>query len=151
MSMSEPVVGTGTRVTLHFSLSLSDGTMVDSNFDSKPATFEVGDGSLLPDFEAALFGMAVGDEDSFEIPPEKAFGQHNESNVQVMKRTDFSDELDLQAGLVVSFADANGAELPGVISQIEDDEVVVDFNHPLSGHTLVFRAAIVHVEPVVTH
>jgi FKBP-type peptidyl-prolyl cis-trans isomerase SlpA len=148
--MSEPVVGSGTRVTLHFSLALTDGTLVDSNFDGSPATFDVGDGSLLPDFESALFGMAAGEEQEFEMPPEKAFGQHNETNVQRMSLADF-DGLELQPGLVVSFADAAGGELPGVIAAVNGDEVIVDFNHPLAGHQLIFRAVIVRVEPAVTH
>ena len=149
--MTDIVVGEGTKVTLHFSLALADGTMVDSNFDKQPATFEVGDGSLLPHFEEALFGMSSGDEKTVEVPPEKAFGQHNKSNIQMLKRSDFAPDMELEPGLVISFADANKAELPGVITSIDDDRVSVDFNHPLAGHSLVFRAAIVSVEPMVTH
>lgn len=149
--MTDIVVAEGTRVTLHFSLALADGTLVDSTFDKQPATFEVGDGSLLPHFEQALFGMSAGDEKSVEMPPEKAFGQHNESNIQHLKRTDFSPDMALEPGLVVSFADANKAELPGVVTAIDEDRVTVDFNHPLAGHRLTFRAAIINVEPQVTH
>jgi FKBP-type peptidyl-prolyl cis-trans isomerases 2 len=149
--MTDIVVAQGTRVTLHFSLALADGTLVDSTFDKQPATFEVGDGSLLPHFEQALFGMSAGDEKTLDMPPEKAFGQHNESNIQVLKRSDFAPDMELEPGLVISFADANRAELPGVVTHIDDDRVTVDFNHPLAGHRLVFRAAIINVEPQVTH
>ncbi|MFA5630524.1 MAG: peptidylprolyl isomerase [Porticoccaceae bacterium] len=149
--MTELVIGAGTRVTLHFSLALEDGQVVDSNFEGGAAVFEVGDGNLPGGFEELLMGMSAGQEQVFDVPPEKAFGQHNPSNVQVLARADFSPELDLQPGLVVSFADANRAELPGVISAIESDSVTVDFNHPLAGHTLSFRVAIIAVEPVVTH
>jgi len=149
--MTELAVGSGTRVTLHFSVALADGTLVDSTFEGQPAVFDVGDGNLLPAFEEALFGMVAGQEASFDMPPEKAFGQHNPGNLQTLARGDFSPDLDLEEGLVMSFADANRAELPGVIVAIEDDTVTVDFNHPLAGHTLVFRAAILAVEPLVTH
>ena len=149
--MSELTIGPGTRVTLHFSLALDDGTAVDSNFEGQPAVFEVGDGNLLPAFEEALFGMSAGDEDTFSMPPEKAFGQHNPSNVQVIPRAEFDDSLELEPGLVLSFADAQKTELPGVVTAFDDENVTVDFNHPLAGHTLTFRVAIVNVEPVVTH
>jgi FKBP-type peptidyl-prolyl cis-trans isomerase SlpA len=149
--MVELAVGPATRVTLHFSLAMADGTLVDSNFDGQPATFEVGDGNLLPAFEQALFGLAAGQEATFIMAPEQAFGQHNPTNVQVLKRTDFPADMALEQGLVVSFADANRAELPGVIVAVDEREVTVDFNHPLAGHSLSFRVAIVAVEPVVTH
>lgn len=149
--MSDLTIGPGTRVTLHFSLSLEDGTAIDSNYDNAPAVFEVGDGSLLPDFEEALFGMCAGEEGEFTMPPEKAFGQHNPSNVQIVPRREFDSSIELEKGLVLSFADAQKAELPGVVADFDDDKVTVDFNHPLAGHTLTFRVAIVDVAPVVTH
>ncbi|MDP6197617.1 MAG: FKBP-type peptidyl-prolyl cis-trans isomerase, partial [Porticoccaceae bacterium] len=60
-------IDTGTSVTLHFSLALEDGHMVDSNFDGQPATFVVGDGNLLPGFEQPLIGLVDGDEREFAI------------------------------------------------------------------------------------
>ena len=62
--MSLPI-DTGTTVTLHFSLALEDGCMVDSNFEGKPATFTIGDGNLLPGFESLLMGLVDGDEREF--------------------------------------------------------------------------------------
>lgn len=149
--MDRMVIGPGTRVTLHFSLELEDGTPVDSNFEKEPAVFDVGDGNLLPDFEEALFGLQAGDQASFAMPPEKAFGQHNPSNVQVISRRDFDTDIELEKGLMLSFADTGNGELPGVVVDFDDDKVSVDFNHPLSGHTLTFTVAIRDVEPSVTH
>ncbi|BDX04238.1 peptidyl-prolyl cis-trans isomerase [Marinomonas pontica] len=140
------VITSASRVTLHFELSLEDGQIVDSNFSQAPATFVFGDGSLLPDFEAALLGMSAGQEASFVMHPEKAFGAHNESNIQRMPRSQFS--MDLEEGMVVSFADMSKNELPGVIAEIGEQEVIVDFNHPLAGRSLTFRAQIVDVEEV---
>ena len=47
-----------TRVTLHFTLALASGEEVDTTRRGPPATFEVGDGKLLPGFELALFGLS---------------------------------------------------------------------------------------------
>ena len=149
--MNDLVIGPGTRVTIHFSLALEDGTTVDSNFEKEPAVFEVGDGNLLPSFEEVLYGMGPGDEETFTMLPEKAFGQHNPSNIQVVPRRDFDADIQLERGLVLSFADAGQNELPGVIADFDDDKVSVDFNHPLAGHTLTFTVAVVDVAPVVTH
>jgi len=149
--MSNLTIGPGTRVTLHFSLAIEDGTLIDSNFDKEAAVFEVGDGNLLPSFEEELFGMAAGQAGEFTMPPEKAFGQHNPSNIQVLSRKDFGDDIELSKGLILSFADARNTELPGVVADFDDTSVTVDFNHPLAGRALTFKVAIVGVEPAVTH
>lgn len=134
------------RITLHFELALGDGSVVDSTFDRKPASFQYGDGSLLPAIEKKLLGMSAGQRQTFELKPEDAFGQRNPANIQRFDRSDFAPGMDLSEGAVLSFADARKAELPGVVQQITDDEVVVDFNHPLAGRTLRFTAEILAVD-----
>lgn len=139
------------EVTLHFSLTLEDGAVVDSNFESKPATFVVGDGKLLPGFEQAIFGLVVGDKKAMQIPPEQGFGQPNPNNIQEVKRKTFAEGMELAQGLVVSFADANGGEMPGVIAEIGEEIVKVDFNHPLAGREITFEVEIIAIKPATTH
>lgn len=148
--MSEYRIDEGMEVTLHFTLKLEDGTVVDTTKDKTPAMFQMGDGNLPPGFEHPLKGMTDGENGTFEIAPEHAFGQHNPQNIQRMKRDVFDDE-EPEIGTVMSFADANGDELPGVISEIEENMVVVDFNHPLAGRTLTFEVEILGVKPATTH
>jgi FKBP-type peptidyl-prolyl cis-trans isomerase SlpA len=143
--MSDLVIGQGTRVTLHFSLRLENGDVIDSTFDKKPAAFTVGDGSLLIGFERKLFGLKKGSRQKFVVSPEDAFGQPNPNNVQYFKRSQFDAALELHEGLVISFADAANSELPGVVSRFDDNEVVVDFNHPLAGRTITFEVDILDV------
>ena len=140
----------GMEVTLHFTLKLEDGTVVDSTRDKAAATFQVGDGNLPPGFEHPMKGMAAGESASFEITPEHAFGQHNPQNIQRLKRDDFGDE-ELEVGTVMSFSDPAGGELPGVISAIDGDMIDVDFNHPLAGRTLTFEVDVIDVKPATTH
>ena len=63
----------------------------------------------------------------------------------------FDDEIQLEAGLVLSFADAQNTELPGVVTTFDDDNVTVDFNHPLAGKDILFEVNIIAVEPALTH
>lgn len=141
-------IGENTRVTLHFSLGLEDGALVDSTFDNEPAEFEYGDGQLPDGFLSYLDGLSSGAKESFQVPPEKAFGMPNPNNVQVFKRKDFASDMELSEGLMISFADANQSELPGVIKAFDDTEVTVDFNHPLAGETLTFKVEIVDVQAI---
>lgn len=149
--MRELAIGPGTKITLHFALQLDNGDMVDSNFERTPATFTVGDGNLLPGFEKALFGMLEGEHKTVVIKPEDGFGQRNPNNIQEIARSQFSPDLELSEGLMLSFADAQKTELPGVVQSYDDDVVVVDFNHPLAGRDILFEVAIIKIEPVQVH
>jgi FKBP-type peptidyl-prolyl cis-trans isomerase SlpA len=149
--MRELAIGPGTKITLHFALQLDNGDMVDSNFERDPAIFTVGDGNLLPGFEKALFGMLEGEHKTLVIKPEDGFGQRNPNNIQEIARSQFSPDLELSEGLMLSFADAQKTELPGVVQRFDDEVVVVDFNHPLAGRDILFEVAILKIEPVQVH
>jgi FKBP-type peptidyl-prolyl cis-trans isomerase SlpA len=140
-------ISEGMEVTLNFAIKMSDGKLIDSNFDTKPATFTVGDGNLLAGFEEVLMGLSAGDENSFTVLPEKAFGQPNPNNTQSFKKDQFDQDMALEPGLMISFADANKAELPGVVKSVLENEVIVDFNHPLAGQILDFQVKIIDVKP----
>ncbi len=139
----------GTKVKLHFSLALEDGSLIDSNFDKQPASFIIGDGNLLPGFESAILGLESGQKREFTIPPENAFGQHNPQNVQDVDRTNFAEDK-LEIGAVFSFQNGDG-ELPGVIIGIEDEKVMIDFNHPLAGQSILFTVEILQISPESVH
>ena len=135
-------VSEGTRVFLNFSLALEDGSEVDSNFGGDAVSFAIGDGSLLPGFESCILGMKPGERKMFEVPPENAFGQPNDNNVQRIARDNFEDDIDL---------DAAGGEVPGMVVDFDDEEVTVDFNHPLAGRTILFDVQIHRIEAAELH
>ena len=138
------------RITLHFSVLLMDGTVVDSTREHAPATFQYGDGNLLPGFEQALLGLKVGDKRSMIIETANGFGERNDKNLQEIPRNRFSRDMVLEQGTMISFANAgDGGELPGVVQKIEEELVIVDFNHPLAGRDLTFDVEIIQIEPAV--
>jgi len=143
--MTDVRIGPDREVTLHFALKLDNGDVVDSTFDKNPATFKVGDGNLLPGFEQAIYGLKAGDKRSLSISPEQGFGQGNPQNIQVMPRSQFQD-MELSEGLLVIFNDAANAELPGVVKAFDDNQVTIDFNHPLAGKALSFDVEIIEVK-----
>jgi len=142
---SHTPVGPGTKVEIRFSLKLADGQVVDSTGDNA-ASFVVGDGSLLPGFERAMFGMLEGEAKSFDF--ENGFGERNDENVQRMPRTQFASDMKLEEGLIVSFADQEKTELPGVVTKVSELIVEVDFNHPLAGKNLIFDVEIIDVQQI---
>lgn len=150
--MSAHQIEAGSQVSLHFALALPDGEEIDSTFNGKPASFRLGDGSMLPGFEEKLLGLEAGSEHEVLIPAEKAFGAVNPDNRQRFSMDKFKHLLDdellpTRVGSVVSFRDPAGFELPGVVAEIADSYVIVDFNHPLAGKDIVFRVHILAVLP----
>ena len=142
----------GSLVSLHFSLALTDGHVIDSNFAAPAAKFRLGDGNMLPGFEAVLIGLKPGQELKTILEPEQAFGVVNPRNQHRFPVAKFKNLLEdelisTEVGAVVSFKDAAGFSLPGVIAEISDQTIAVDFNHPLAGKRIVFKANIVAVLP----
>lgn len=133
------------RVTLHFSLKLATGEVVDSTRDKEAATFTMQDGSLLPGFEHVLLGLKAGDKKEFLVNAEQGFGLSNSQNIQKIGREYFK-EVDLEIGLILMFKDAAGSDLPGVVKSFNDAVVEIDFNHPLAGKDILFDVEIIDVQ-----
>ena len=148
----EPVIENGALICLHFSLALSSGEIIDSNYSGQAASFRLGDGSMLPGFEALLIGLKMGEEIEHLLQAEQAFGPVNPDNrhrigIAKFKHLLEDESIPTEVGSVVSFRDAAGSDLPGVITAIAEDSVSVDFNHPLAGKPILFKARIMSVIP----
>lgn len=151
-SESENIIQEGSRVSLHFSLALPSGEEIDSNFSGPAASFRLGDGSMLPGFEEFLIGLEPGSELEVTVAAENAFGEVNERNKQTFPIEKFQhiledDLVPTEVGSVVSFKDAGGFDIPGVVSALTERTIVIDFNHPLAGKDIIFKAAIRAVMP----
>ena len=139
------VIGPGSEVTMHFTLTLRDGTVAETSREGEPLQFQIGDGSLIAGLERALLGLASGAEQTVEIDPQDAFGFPDPANIHSMSCDDFSDDMLLEPGVIISFTTPAGDELPGTIVEVEDEQVLVDFNHPMGGHTMNFEVEILSV------
>jgi FKBP-type peptidyl-prolyl cis-trans isomerase SlpA len=131
---------------MHFSLALVDGTEAASTFGDEPTTLVMGEGSLSEGLELALYGLVAGDEQTLTLEPDQAFGPRDENKIHPMPRTNFSPDMELEEGLIIGFTTPDGHELAGIVLEIMEDEVVIDFNHPLAGNEVVFRVEILAVE-----
>jgi len=143
-------IGPGSEVLMHFTLSLADGTVADSTRDGEPLRFVMGDGTLIEGLELVLYGLKVGDRQCLSIGPRDAFGFPDKENIHTMPRDEFPAEMQLEAGMIVGFTTPSGEEVPGAIQEVNGDEVVVDFNHPLAGHEVIFDVEILEVKPGVS-
>ena len=144
--MTEQVIKADSQVVMHFSIRLSDGSAADSTkVNNQPAKFVMGDGSLTDNFEKCLLGLAVGEQKSFALAPEDAFGQPNPDNIHYVDRARFSADAPAEVGAIIAFTQPDGNELPGIVREVTGDSVTVDFNHPLAGQALTFEVEILEI------
>ncbi|GMR08130.1 MAG: peptidylprolyl isomerase [Gammaproteobacteria bacterium] len=141
----ERTIQPGSQVVMHYSIILEDGTIADTSED-EPIEFVMGDGTLIEGLELALYGLKEGDTQSLQIDPHNAFGFPDEENVHHMPREDFDVKMDLDSGLIIEFTTPSGDAVPGAIIEVKDKDIVVDFNHPLAGHTITFNVEILDVQ-----
>ena len=112
----------------------------------KPAKLFMGDGSLTENFERRLLGLQAGDEKSFELAPEDAFGQPNPDNIYYVDRSKFGADTPAEVGTIIAFTQPDGTELPGLVREVAGDSVTIDFNHPLAGQRVTFEVEILEVK-----
>lgn len=130
---------------MHYSVTLDDGTVADTSRDDEPLRFVIGDGSLIDTLERRLYGLCAGDKRTFRLAPHEAFGFSDMDNVHRLPRADFPDDLPLEPGTIIGFDTPSGEEVPGTLQEVGEEEVVVDFNHPLAGYEITFDVDILEV------
>lgn len=136
----------GDTVKVHYTGKLEDGTVFDSSRDREPLEFTLDAGQIIPGFEEAVEGMEEGEETTVEIPPEKAYGMHQEDAVMEFPLEQLPDEIEPQVGMQLQLQSANGQAFPARVTEVGDATVVLDANHPLAGETLTFDIELVEIE-----
>jgi FKBP-type peptidyl-prolyl cis-trans isomerase SlyD len=132
-----------TAVQFHYTLTNSSGEQLDSSHGEEPLSYLHGAGNIIPGLEAALAGKTAGESFSVTIPPADAYGEIDDSMVQIVSKKMF-DGMDIEIGMQFHADVSHGA---GVITvtEIQGDDVTVDGNHPLAGETLIFDVNVVDV------
>lgn len=133
------------QVLLHYSISLTDDTLIESTFDDDPVEITMGQGDLTDGMELAIFGLKEDDEQSLMLTAEQAFGLRDEDNINEMPVADFPADMPPEAGVSYSFGAPNDEEIPGTVLSIKDKVALIDFNHPLAGQDILFRVNILGI------
>jgi len=141
MSQAKP----GDTVKIHYTGTLDDGTQFDSSSGREPLQFTLGSGQVIPGFEKAVEGMAVGDSKKVNIPPEQAYGPRHEQMIQEVPKTALPDDLEPVEGMALQAQGQDGQVINLTVTAVQDESITVDGNHPLAGQALNFDIQLVDI------
>jgi len=130
-------------VKMHYSVMDNNDNTIDNSFDGEPLIFIVGTGYLIQGLEDALQGKEAGDTLSASIEPKDGYGERHDELMQAVPKSMF-EGMEIEVGMQFRASTDDGDQSVMII-EIQDEEVIVDGNHPLSGITLNFDVEILEV------
>lgn len=128
-------------VLIHYTLTNEDGEVLDSSEGHEPLAYIHGVGNIIPGLENALTGKSTGDKLNVSIPPEEAYGLHDEALIQAVPKNAFQGVTEIEPGMQFQAESPEGMQLVTVI-EVLDNEVILDGNHPMAGLTLNFEVEV---------
>ena len=140
------IVTANDTVMVHYTGQLESGEIFDTTHGNPPAEFPLGQGMLLPQFEAALVGMNTGDKKTFTIGYEDAYGPVNKEIFYEVPKDVLPQDIPLEVGGQLTARNDQGEERPVIIAEVHDEFIIVDGNHPLAGQNLMFNVEVVEIK-----
>lgn len=141
----------GDTVKVDYTGKLEDGTIFDSS-DSEscgcgcePLEFAIGEGALIPGFEEAVVGMAPGQSKTITITSDQAYGPYRDELVAVVDRSELPPNLNLQVGMELQVDQGEGEAFSVIVTDLNDQQVTLDANHPLAGRDLTFDIKLLDI------
>ena len=138
-------VKSGDTVKVHYHGRLTDGTTFDSSEGRDPLEFEVGSGMVIKGFDDGVTGMTIGEKKTINIPSDEAYGPVNDDMLVEFPRSNFPPEMVPEVGMQLNMTSGDGQVIPVVVTEVKDDMVSLDANHPLAGEALIFDLELVAI------
>ena len=135
----------GSTVKVHYTGQLKDGSVFDSSIQRDPLEFTMGKGQLIPGFEKAIEGLAVGESTTANIPAAEAYGDPNPEMIVEVEKAQLPADMEPEVGLQLQLNQPDGQAIPVQITAVNEDKVTLDANHPLAGQDLTFQIEVVEI------
>jgi peptidylprolyl isomerase len=135
----------GDTVKVHYTGKLKDKRIFDSSQDAEPLELTVGAGQVIPGFEKAVVGMSVGDSKTVEIAAVEAYGPHRDELVVEIERERVPENISLEVGQPLVLRQEEGPPIRVTVTDMSDQSVTLDANHPLAGEDLTFEVQLVEI------
>jgi len=136
---------TGDNVKIHYTGTLDDGSQFDSSEGRDPLAFTLGSGQVIPGFDDAVNGMAVGDKKTVRLEAAQAYGEHRQEMVQEVPKSALPADMEVEVGMPLQARGPDGQVMNLVVTGISEETIKVDANHPLAGQALTFAIELVSI------
>lgn len=136
-------VQNGSRVKVHYTGKLDDGSVFDTSLQEgrEPLEFTIGEGKMIPGFENGLLGMEIGEKKTIAMSPGDAYGETRDDLLFEVPISNVPPNVEVGATLQAEFE--QGVPVIFTVTDIKNDTVVLDGNHPLAGKNLTFEVEVV--------
>ena len=135
----------GNTVKVHYRGTLEDGSEFDTSHGREPIEVTIGHGQVIPGFEEALLGMAVGENKSVTIAADDAYGPYRNELVQEVERAQIPTDIDLEVDGALLVQAPDGQSMRLIVKALSEESVTLDANHPLAGEDLTFELNLVEI------
>ena len=131
---------------VHYTGKLSDGRIFDSSLQREPLEIKLGEGSLIPGFEKGLLDMAPTEKKTIVIDKKEAYGEKQEELFQTVPKEHLPEEMTPEVDMALIASNEDGSERQLRIAEVNENDIVVDANHPLAGEDLTFELELVAIK-----
>jgi FKBP-type peptidyl-prolyl cis-trans isomerase 2 len=137
----------GDSVQIHYTGKLDDEFVFDTSLEREPLAFKIGDGFVLEGFEQAVIGMSPGETKTFKLSAEQAYGSYHNEMVMKVPKAQFPSNITPEIGQQIQINDKDRPEpMVVVITDISDEHITLDANHPLAGKDLTFEIKLIAID-----
>lgn len=135
----------GDKVKVHYTGRLNDGSEFDSSKGREPLEFEIGTQQVIPGFENAVVGMKAGETVTVEIPQDEAYGPIREEMILKVEKEKLPPDFKPEVGQQYQLPQDNGQNVIVTVTEVTDETIELDANHPLAGKDLTFDIELVEI------
>lgn len=135
----------GDAVSVHYTGRLEDGSVFDSSVSRSPLSFTLGDGNMIKGFDAAVYGMLIGDKKTVTIPAVEAYGERRQDMMIDISLDQVPEHIQPEIGLQLTLQGAGGQPVPVTVVEVTQEKIVLDANHELAGKDLIFDIELVGI------
>ena len=136
----------GDQVKVHYIGTLNDGNEFDNSYKrGDTLEFTAGSGQMIKGFDDAVMGMEIGDKKTVNIPSSDAYGEHDPNGLVAVSKENFPENFEVTPGEMIQGRSESGQPMNALVVEINENDVILDLNHPLAGQDLNFEIELVEI------
>jgi FKBP-type peptidyl-prolyl cis-trans isomerase SlpA len=136
-------------VKVNYTGKLSNGQIFDTSEGKEPIEFTLGLGRLIPGLEKGIIDMKLNEKKSISVAKEEAYGEVNPSLIQEVNKKDLPQDMEPKVGMGLVSKSPEGQEINLMVAEVKEDTIIIDGNHPLAGHDLIFDIEVLEIKEAV--